>query len=178
MNHTTQKYRCLKPKCANREPFDSKQALRMHTIRVHTRAGQLGARKGSQTARTINLRRSLPVIDIDQKIRRALSGKSETFKRVITGARPRKSQLPTTCPICHASFKTRPIMGHHVRDVHKMSLFDLPPYKSMEAKEVDTPKTEVKESNGVKVTIDDGKTTVTITTRFGLKELVNYILET
>lgn len=120
----------------------------------------------------------------------------EEAKRIL--AEPVKTQgrasslsMPTSCAICGSKYRNRSSLGTHVRTMHKKSLFELPPYKT-EVDEVvekfdrgepvlqhfDTSRTEVKEPSETTVTIADGKTNVTITTRFGLKELVNYILET
>lgn len=73
-----------------------------------------------------------------------------------------------------------------------MSLFDLPPYKEISASAVekafdrggdvlphfDASRAEVQTPGGATIFIDDGNTAVTIKTRFSLKQLVNYILET
>jgi hypothetical protein len=94
------------------------------------------------------------------------------------------SPLPTTCSLCNnKEFSTRGTLGSHVRKIHKISLYDLPKATTKEeTPEKDTPEkdttAEIKEPGKATVTIQDGVTTVTITTRFGLKELVTYILET
>lgn len=194
MNKTTETFRCPKPKCG--KEFNSMQALRMHRIRVHTRAGRLGARKGAQAASAqrggapkwtnvdkdiehalfLSKKRKYNAMVRAQNVAQGLTTTGKQRKRikvhVIEGARVPITKLATQCPVCSKPFKTRSILGAHVRNMHQMSLYDLPPYKA------DAQKTEEKEPIGTTVTIADDRTTVLIKTRFGLKELVNYILET
>lgn len=57
---TIEGFPCRKPKCKDREPFKTQQALAMHMIRVHTRAGRLGASRGGKAgakARALSLRK-------------------------------------------------------------------------------------------------------------------------
>lgn len=50
MEETSTGFPCKRPQCQHREPFKSEQARRMHMVRVHTRAGQLGAKLGGKMA--------------------------------------------------------------------------------------------------------------------------------
>jgi len=103
---TTTGFKCPKPACKDKSPFKSKQALNMHTMRVHTLAGRQGAMWASKrkpaskpdAVRELFLekKRAYNKTLRDKNIAQGLTSTGKIRKRSIPGGAVRTPSLWTT----------------------------------------------------------------------------------